>query len=324
VRRETYRVVTDEAGVATARVKWAGPRRWFRGKVALEVTPDDAAREITPTVPLPVRATEPIPSPRPGDDDVPTLTVFEEPDARVAGFPVWLGRDGKLDRVVVAVEGFDLYNRYSATDVVRLTAAAGDRLRAAGVDLLVVNFPDAHQTPEALAPRVAEAVRAAAQASGRRVAVAGLSAGGVAARWALVTAEERGEPLPVHTLLLLDTPNRGANFPPALQAMTLRYGTPEDRAALQSPAARVLLRGFLRNGLQDVRWRTVGLPLASRQVPVETAGDHTDHDAFFARLRALNDNRGYPKQARVVAVANSSRRPARPGRGLLHVWLPWT
>ena len=31
------------------------------------------------------------------------------------------------------------------------------------------------------------------------------------------------------------------------------------------------------------------------------------HEAFFGRLRGLNDRRGYPKRCRLVAVANSSR-----------------
>ena len=48
------------------------------------------------------------------------------------------------------------------------------------------------------------------------------------------------------------------------------------------------------------------------------------HRAFFDRLRALNDRRGYPKQCRVVAVANSSRRGEGGSRDLLYLWLPWT
>jgi len=196
--------------------------------------------------------------------------------------------------------------------------------------VLVVSFPDSHLAPDALAPLAARAIRAASQAAGGRpVAVAGLSSGGIIARWALVEAEERGaEPLPAHALFLLDTPNRGANVHPALQAMTLRYGTQEDKKALQSQAARALLACHISDLNTQVTWKKIGLPLADRRVPVKWFPDTSAHEAFFARLRALNDRNGYPKRTRVVAVANSSRRVLReknaPPPDLFRLWLPWT
>ena len=330
VRREVRHAPTGADGVATILLRPSGfrgePGRWFRGTVSLRVTSDDAARPMTPAADVPAleavwKAPARVGSPPP---PLLTLRVWEEPDRTVDGFPVWLGRDGRLDRVVVLLEGFDLYNRYSATDNLSLVGGAGDALRARGIDILVVSFPDSHQAPDTLAPVAARAIRAAARASGGPVAVAGLSAGGLAARWALVEAEQRGAPLPVHTLLCLDTPNRGANINPGLQAMVLRYGAAADRAALSSPAARVLLRRSVSDWRKEVRWRTVGLPLMNRQVPTEYPGNDAAHRAFFDRLRALNDRGGYPKQSRLVAVANSSRRGEGGRKDLLYLWLPFT
>jgi hypothetical protein len=144
--------------------------------------------------------------------------------------------------------------------------------------------------------------------------------GGIVARWALVEAEERGEPLPVHTLLLLDTPNRGANLNPALQAMTLRHGTRKDKAALASAAARALLAQ--RPG--NVVWSRRGLPGLDRTVPVRWTGDTREHRAFFDRLHGRNDRNGYPKRCRIIAVANSSRTGGAGSDNLFRLWLPWS
>jgi hypothetical protein len=328
VHEDTTRVVTTDAGGRAALTIDApcpnGERgHWFQGTVTYHVAPvQEPGAGCVLVGDGPAERTEEIP----GDPALLRLTLFERPDTTVDGFPIWAGRGGRLDRIVVLVEGFDLYNRYSATDTMNLIGGAGDFLRAEGISLLVVDFPDSHRAPDALAPIVARAIQAAAKASGHKVAVAGLSAGGVAARWALVTAENAGTPLPVHTLLCLDAPNRGANFNPSLQAMTLRYGKRADRDALSSDAARTMLTCTITDIKQQVHWRTLGLPLASRQVPSECHPDTAIHAAFYERLHHLNDHNGYPMSCRLVAVANSSRRGGSCGGSsdLLHLWLPWT
>lgn len=253
-----------------------------------------------------------------------------KPDLRLEGFPVWLGEDRRLDRVAVLVEGFDLYNQIGPEELLLLAGPVVKSLAAAGLDLLVVDFPDSHLAPDALAPEVARAVRAAAAAAGAPVAVVGLSAGGLSARWALAAAEESGAPLPVHTLVCFDTPHRGANLSPELQAIVSRYGKRRDREAIESPAARALLTACPG----AVRWRRVGLPGMRRRVPVRCEADRSGSEAFFSRLKQLNGG-GYPRQCRVVSVAQGSRRDARgaacsdpPECGLFRLWLPlgcgWT
>lgn len=254
-------------------------------------------------------------------------TVIPAPDRTLDGFPVWLGKDGTLDRVVILVEGFDLYNAMKAPDLVRLVAPAAGPLMAEGMDLLVVDFPDSHLAPDALAPVVARAVKAASAAvQGSKVAVVGLSGGGIAARWALASAEATGTPLPVHTLVLFDCPNRGARLHPALQALVLRYGKKQDREAISCDSAHALIQQLP----SDVTWSKIGppLPKARRRVPVACKPDGSKSAAFFERLWSLNDRRGYPRHCRVVAVAQGSRQAKREERDLYHMWLPcgqdWT
>ena len=270
------------------------------------------------------------PEPRSGDEGAALeLHDYREPDRTVDGFPVWLGRDRVLDRVVVLVEGLDLFNRMDARGIMRMVSPVADVLEAEGLDALVVDFPDSHLAPDDLAPHLDRAIRSAAKAAGRPVIVAGLSGGGITARWALVAAEERGEPLPVSTLMLLDSPNRGAWLNPGLHALTTRFGTREDRRAVESPGARALITSFPT----QVRWKRVGPPFARRKVPVAWTADSSGSEAFFARLHALNDRRGYPKQCRVIAVSQGARpsapaadacpAPAQTPQQLFKMWLPF-
>ena len=106
--------------------------------------------------------------------------------------------------------------------------------------------------------------------------------------------------------------------------MILRYGTREDQAALKSEAARALLTSCIDDPWRDATWKTVGLPLASHEVPARVTADFHPHEAFYDRLHRLNDRNGYPKDCRIVAIANSSRLGPATCRDLLHLWLPWT
>ncbi|MBC8102146.1 MAG: Ig-like domain-containing protein [Cytophagales bacterium] len=331
--RMTYSVVarTNSEGIASGRVFGPGGagragQAWFRGEASAAVRIAPGSREILllAAPPKPQTVTLPLlpgfgnPS---GESSLHfDLLAFEEADREIGGFPVWTATNGKTDRIVVLLEGFDLYNDYTATNVMQLVSVAGDILRRRGISFLIVNYANSYQSPDQLAPCATEAVRAAARVSGRPVALAGLSMGGLVARWALVEAENAGKPLPVHTLLEMDTPNRGANIHPGLQAMIARYGVRSDREGIQSAAARALL--FARP--TAVEWRRIGLPLADRHVPIRWTDNSADHDDFYRRLRALNAKGGYPTTIRRVAVANSSRVLKAPGSGsLLHLWLPW-
>lgn len=314
---------TDASGLATISISglpWTHDSRWFRGQVRFTAAPrDDPKREISPlgadavskTLDLPeIEASEP-----------PQLQIFEEPQRIIDGLPVWTDRAGHMDKIVVCLEGFDLYNRVRATDLMQILSPAADALRARGVSIMVVHFPDSHLTPDRLAPRAAEAVQAAAKASGHSVAVVGLSAGGIIARWALVSAEQAGAPLPVNTFVSMDCPNRGARMNAQIQALALRYGTRADKAALSCDAAHVLLD--CRPA--DVCWKWIGLPDMGRAMPVACREDTTDHAAFYDRLHHLNTHNGYPTQCRLIGVSSGSRNGlgSKTDSTLMKLWVPF-
>ena len=52
---------------------------------------------------------------------------------------------------------------FGVTLALCLIGAAGDVIRQAGLDLMVVDFHDSHQAPDQLAPTVARAIRAASK-----------------------------------------------------------------------------------------------------------------------------------------------------------------
>lgn len=256
------------------------------------------------------------------------LTLFEPPDRLINGFPLWLDASGRAERVVVLLEGFDFTDAFMAIQTLNLVRDAFDALRSSGVALLVVSYKTAHAAPDVLAREAEAAVRTASEVSGgRSVALAGLSAGGIVARWAMCLAESRGAPLPVHTLLTLDSPHRGARIHPKLQALAAAYGGPVYRKAILCDAARTLMSETLADPARDVSWRYVGQRPLGYKLPESVRTTTRFHDESFARLRSLAKN-GYPTTCKTVGVANSNRTVGHGARKILRVWLPlnhfWT
>lgn len=256
--------------------------------------------------------------------------LSQEPDLTVApGFPVWLRRPGSgsneagrpLNVVLVILEGFDLGNTMNARELVRRFRRLADALRERGVDILVVDYPDAQRAPDELAPLATEAIRAAATLSHRTVAVLGISSGGIVGRWALAAAEGSDSPLPVHAFITLDAPHRGFTFNPGLQAMAARYGSADEQRELRSPAVRALFRCRP----EHVRWKTVGGLGLSRKVPARWDEDRSGCEEFFGRLARLNVAGGWPSPERcqVFIVSSASRAGRGGGAQLLHLWLPF-
>ncbi len=101
--------------------------------------------------------------------------------------------------------------------------------------------------------------------------------------------------------------------------MILRYGRPGDKLALSSEAARVLLDSHPA----DVHWKWIGLPEMGREMPVSVRPDTGEHDAFYDRLRHLNDRNGYPKRPKLIGVSTGSRHGGAPQGPLMHLWVPY-
>ncbi|MGC4043806.1 MAG: hypothetical protein QM758_08360 [Armatimonas sp.] len=246
-----------------------------------------------------------------------TLTLYDAPDEVIEGFPLWHGAGGRGKRIVVLLEGFDFSGGFSAAQSLKLVGGAADPLRAMGFSVLVVSFTNPYAPPEVNAAEAARAVQAASRAAGgAEVILAGLSAGGIVARWALTSGR-----LPVHTLMLLDSPNRGARIAPKLQALAMAYAGPTYQRAVTSAAARALVRDAVEDVRRDIDWRYVGVRPFGWRFPERTRTTSRFSDSAYARLRERGKN-GYPDYCRLVAIANSSRQSGNHAKHLLSAWLP--
>jgi hypothetical protein len=294
-RRFAFTATTDGEG----RVRRSLGIPGFTGELDLAAVPTDPSLAA-----LVVRA-------EPGK-----LTLFDPPDEIIEGFPLWHGARGRGKNIAVLLEGFDFSGAFSAGQSLRLVSGAADPLRAMGLSVMAVSFTDPYASPEVNALEAIRAIRAASRAAGGAdVIVAGLSAGGIVARWALTS-----ERLPVHTLLLLDSPNRGARIAPKLQALALAYAGPNYRKAVASPAARALLRESVE-GLGAVDWRYVGVKPFGWRFPERVRATSRLFEQSFSRLKARGKS-GYPDYCRLIAVANSSRLSGNGSRNILSAWLP--
>lgn len=232
--------------------------------------------------------------------DEKTLTVFEPPDRLLPdGTPLWEPTRGKNGPAALVLMGFDASNRFTATQLHQLMSPATDQLRALGGSVAVLRFPDTHRTPQQLAPRAAAAIRALAAETRGPVHLVGASTGGLIARVALADST-----LPVRTLLTFDTPHRGANLSPDLQALIRRYGGPAMIAPLESPLARLILRDYATR----IHWGKRGLAAWPQRIETRP----------FPSLGLPP----WPRWCRTVAVSNGSRTESNHAQHLLRLWQP--
>lgn len=270
------RVVTDETGQARLALGFSFEGRWKAKLTTLD-------REVLALA---------------QSDD--TLTVFERPDRFLAdGTPLWAPTRGKNGPSVVVLMGFDASNAFTATQMMQLMAPVTDLIRALGGSVAILRFPNSHLTPEALAPRARQAILALAEAVRDNIAVVGISTGGLTARVALADKS-----LPVRTLLTFDTPHRGANLNPQLQALIRRYASPAMIKPLDSPITRTILRDYAT----EIRWRKHGLADWPEQVVSRP----------WTALRLPE----WPRTCRTVAMSNGPRRGKTPAQVLLRLWQP--
>ena len=230
-----------------------------------------------------------------------TLTVFEPPDRFLAdGTPLWGATCGKKGPVVLVLMGFDASNAFTATQMMQLMAPATDLIRAAGGSVAIVRFPDSQLLPETLAPRAQQAIRTLAADMRERVAVVGISTGGLTARIALTDRS-----LPVRTLITYDTPHRGANLNPQLQALIRRYAGPSMQHPLDSPITQAILRDYATK----VHWKKRGLADWPEQV--------------ITRPWTPPSLLDWPRWCRTVALSNGPRRGINHSQTLLRLWQPF-
>ncbi|WP_309722391.1 hypothetical protein, partial [Armatimonas sp.] len=145
-----------------------------------------------------------------------------------------------------------------------------------------------------------QAIRALAEVAHDKIAVMGVSTGGLTARLAL-----RDKNLPVRTLLTFDTPHRGAHLNLQLQALVRRYGGPAMVRPLESPIACLILREYAT----QTRWKKHGLADWPESVTSRP----------WAPLTLPE----WPRWCRTVALSNGTRRGKNASQKLLTLWQPF-
>jgi hypothetical protein len=244
-----------------------------------------------------------------GEDQYPaletkTVTLEDSP------LHLWRAYGGQPGRPVLVVQGLFLTTERPTTmQVFNQAFDLVQGLRRAGRDVWILAFSDPLTAMAAQALAVSDAVRQASeQAGGAKVDVVGISAGGLAARYALARDEATGGPSDgkVGLFATVDTPHQGANIHVGAQA------------ALWAASANTANRILLAAGVQNMLYQWVGgtnFDQNSCRFPLNGTISATPaaHDAFFTELLALNGD-GYPHKSRNVAVAAApAARPQKVG-----------
>ncbi len=194
---------------------------------------------------------------------------------------------------VLAIEGFDIDNSmnwdelYAQLDEQNLL----ENLRAAGFDIVVLNFTDATdylQRNSMVVAQLVQQVEAMIPPS-NTIALAGASMGGLCSRYALAYLEGHGGHR-VRTWISFDGPQSGADIPLGLQDWIQFFSGQSTDAAtflseLNRPAARQMLLYHVTNP------------------PGTTAAPDPLRAAFLSDLAGVGD---WPALPRRVAIANGS------------------
>ena len=203
------------------------------------------------------------------------------------------GGHRRIVHPLVVVEGFDLSNNQNWDELYVLLDREDliERVRARGLDLVVLNFADATdyiQRNAFVLVTLLEQIQSVADPS-EPLIVVGASSGGVIAHYALAWMETHGVPHRVSMFLSMDSPHLGADVPLGIQYWfnffsDFSSGAAFIRDRLNSPAARqILIYHF--TGLPS------GLPAP---------------DPLRRRLMTELGAMGWPRTPRKVAVANGS------------------
>ena len=216
--------------------------------------------------------------------------MFEDTEGN--SMVLWQGGGSSLDKPMLIVEGFDPKNildpsaeNYPA----RYYNSAEEFVRQAndyGVDVAVLNFDDGGKSLIANADVVGNAVRfvSANKTGNTPVRLAGVSMGGVIARYALAKAEESSNELDVSHLLSLDAPQQGAVIDDAFQD----YIKAEDEHDAPYPIKTMAAKQMLVYNTYD--------------------SDGGIHDEFYDVINNTNGD-GYPELTRNIGVAFSTNSP---------------
>lgn len=217
----------------------------------------------------------------------------------------------QLDRPLLVVEGVDAEQRNSAGTYLALgsqpyggadasVAPLFERVLHAsvGADIAILDFADGGASMVHNAGVVQGAVRLLRQIRSNQAVgfdVAGVSMGGVVARYALAAMESQ-EAHNVAHFVSLDAPQQGAVLDESLQQHIKNKGQPAPKV-LSSPAGKELL-----------------------QVNLFDASIPKRYVSFYNTLHGLNGGLGYPALSQNIGVSFGSPSP-NPGAAGSQVWL---
>jgi hypothetical protein len=229
-----------------------------------------------------------------------TYTVYVVPPAQrifrdSAGntMTTWEGGNGTIDNPFVVIEGFDPTNENFPEKYYQL----GEDLFSAALgldqDMIVFNFAEGGIDIATNAQHVIDGMRylAGIRAGSNAMKLAGVSMGGVVARYALAQAEDNGQALDVSHFASIDSPQVDAVMDAEMLDF-LKDETDGEHESIASMAAKQMLR----------------------YNPYDLDG--SIHAQFYSDLNSLNGG-GYPRQSKNIGVSFSPNTQ-NPNSGL---WL---
>ncbi|TAL76357.1 MAG: hypothetical protein EPN88_03040, partial [Bacteroidetes bacterium] len=188
------------------------------------------------------------------------------------------------DRVILISEGFDPYNttyseylRFKGKDLF-------EPLLQAGYKIYFLNYIYNSQDMRNSAAIFHSASNYVSSLnSNNSMVAAGVSMGGVIARYALAKAENNGSPLPYYKFVSIDAPQQGAIFSPAFQDYIEEKGASDfQKHGLDNNAAKQLLFYNIYGNL---------------------------HTSFYNELNNLNGGTGYPSLTENIGISFSNGTP---------------
>jgi hypothetical protein len=205
----------------------------------------------------------------------------------------WSGAGGNasdIDKPVLVVEGIDADNMNLHETYYALGSQLFGTGQARGADVIILNFANGGQDLRANADVLESAILYlnGIRTGTKELVVAGVSMGGVIARYALADMEARGVPHEASHFVSIDAPQQGATVDRELQDFI------EDPPALVDPPEPANLKS-----------------VAGKQLLTYAAFDSSSpslHTRFYNELNALNGD-GYPHQTENVGVAFSTDDP---------------
>ncbi len=204
---------------------------------------------------------------------------------------VWTGTTSIIDRPVVIVEGFDPVNITFPDYYYGKAAMFFNRIRSLDADVMVFNFKNGGIDIAENAYIIDGFIRyiTSIKQGTQKIILAGLSMGGVVARYALADAEERNQPLDVSHFLSLDAPQQGAIIPRDFQNY-VKSQLNSPHPSLSSIAALQMLKYNAYDPYQNPPNFTPPNPTLSK------------HYLFYEHLNSLNGD-GYPNNCINVGVS---------------------